>query len=80
MALAHCFEDMPGRVPIRDAEITTKIAEGPTVELQSIVGDKGVRHPKSSDYILPHNFLDVHVSNVGQRFGLCPLGEVINRY
>ena len=31
-----------GRVPIRDAEITAKIAEGPDVELQSIVGDKGV--------------------------------------
>ena len=69
-----------GRVPIRDAEIMAKIAEGPAVELQSIVGDKGVRHPKSSDYILPHKFLDVHVPNVGQRFGLCPLGEVINRY
>ena len=29
-----------GRVPIRDAEITAKIAEGPIVKLQSIVRDK----------------------------------------
>ena len=65
MALAHCFEDMPGRVPIRDAEITAKLVEGPTVKLQSIVGDKGVRHPKSNDYILPQKFLDVHIPNVG---------------
>ena len=42
-----------------------KLMEGRAVKLQSIVGDKGVRHPKSIDYILPQKFLDVHIPNVG---------------
>ena len=42
-----------------------KLMEGRAVKLQSIVGDKGVRHPKSIDYILPRKFLEVHIPNVG---------------
>ena len=65
LTLAIALRLCRGGVPIRDAKITTKIAEGPTVKLQSIVEDEGVQHSKSSDYILPHKLFDVNVPNVG---------------
>ena len=54
-----------GRVSVLDAKITAKLAEGLAVKLQPIVGYKRVRHPKSSDYIISHELLNIHVPNVG---------------
>ena len=54
-----------GRVSVPDAEIIAKLTEGPAIELQPVVRYKRVQQPKSSDYILPYELLNIHVSNIG---------------
>ena len=61
IALRICW----GRVPIHDAQITAKIAEGPAIKLQPIIGDEGVWYSKSCNYILPYELFDINIPNVG---------------
>ena len=53
-----------GGVPIPNAQITTVSLEGLTTKLKTIVRNKGVRDPKSSDNIFPHESLGVHIFNI----------------
>ena len=64
-------------IPILNAQVTTVPPKGFAIKLKTIVRDKGMRDPKSSDNIFSHKYLGIHVPDVYQWFSFNPLGEVI---
>ena len=65
-------------IPVRNSEITIVSSERFTVKLEVVVQNKGVRDPESCDNVLPNELLGIHVSDISQRFGLDPFGEIVD--
>ena len=54
--LAVALQIYWGGIPILDSEITTELVKGFAIELQPVVRDQGLQHPKSGYYVLRGKF------------------------
>ena len=51
-------------IPVCNSQFTAISPKGFTVELKSIVQDKGMRYSEASDSVLPDKLLYVHISDI----------------
>ena len=58
-------------------QIKTVLPESFAIKLKAIIRDEGMRDLESSNDILPDKPFDIHISDISQRFGFDPLGEII---
>ena len=65
-------------ISVCDPKVTAEFLEVFTIKLETIVRDEGVRGSKACNDVFPNEFLGIHIPDVGQRFSLHPLGEIIS--
>ena len=64
-------------ISVRDAKLVAVFPEVLTIKLKTVVQDKGVRSSEARNNVFSNEFLGIHVPDVGQRFNLYPLGEIV---
>ena len=58
-------------------KIITVLPESFAIKLKAIVRDESMGNPESSNDILPEKPLDIHISDISQRFSFDPFGEIV---
>ena len=64
-------------ISVGDAKLVTIFPEVLTIKLKTVVRDESVRSSEARNNVFPNEFLGIHVPDVGQRFSLYPLGEIV---
>ena len=64
-------------ISVCNSEVTTVSPEGFAIKLKAVIRDEGMRDSKSSNDVLPDEFLCIHVLDVGQGLGFDPFGEIV---
>ena len=66
-----------GRVSIRNSQITAVSPERFAIKLKSIVRDEGTRDPEPGDNVFPEKLFGINISDIRQRLGFNPFGEIV---
>ena len=64
-------------ISVCDAKLVAVFPEVLTIKLKTVVRDEGVRSSEARNNVFPNEFLSIHVPDVGQRFSLYPLDEIV---
>ena len=64
-------------ISVDDAKLVAVFPEVLTIKLKTVVRDEGVRSSEVRNNVFPNEFLGIHIPDVGQRFRLYPLGEIV---
>ena len=58
-------------------QIRIVLPEGFAIKLKAIIKDEGMGNPELSNDILPDKPLDIHISDISQRFSFDLFGEIV---
>ena len=59
-------------------QVRTVLPKDFVIELKTIIRDKGIGNPESSNDILLDKSVDIYISDISQRFSFDPLSKIIH--
>ena len=65
-------------IPVGDPKLAAILPEVLAIKLKTVVRDECVWGSEACNNVFPNEFLGIHIPDVGQRFNLHPLGEIIS--